>query len=202
MRMQSDAMATPEATQDTHKAFEEVVSRLGAFGIEADDVEMDNRGRVSLAPEHMLRVLEFEAHTGFRSPFALGRALDTRREYKHMGVLAIRLDLTGLCDISQPEHVDRVLRQLSANVRELDACYRCVDTTLVMLLPETGTRDRIIGAARRIRMALCRMGISAAFGGSATKMREGALGHEYMGAALVALAESQSLPERIAFCEV
>lgn len=184
------------------KLFEEIVERLDAFGVDHDRVELDARGRVSLDPEDMMRVLELEANSGFRSPYALGRALDTRRKYQHMGILAIQLDLSGHCDTSRPEEVDRVLRYLSTHVRELDACYRCLDSTLVMLLPETGTKDEIIGAARRLRAALAATGIAADIGAAATGYREGAHGHEYMGTALIALVDALSDPDHIAFAEV
>ena len=182
--------------------FAEITARLDAFGVHSERVEMDSRGRISLDPEDMMRVLELEANTGFRSPYALGRALDTRRQYEHMGILAIQLDLSGHCDVTKPEDVDRVLRYLSTHVRELDACYRCLDMTLVMLLPETGTKDEIIGAARRLRAALTSAGVSADIGAAATRYREGAHGHEYMGSALVALVDALSAPDRIAFAEV
>ena len=189
--------ASPDAT-----LFDEVVSRLDAFGVDENNVEMDAQGRVCLDPNDMMRVLEFEANTGFRSPYALGRALDTRRAYEHMGILAIRLDLSTRFDVGSPADTDAALRYISKNVRELDACYRCIDTTLVMLLPETGTKSDIIGAARRIRMALSEIGINADIGAAATRLKEGAHGHEYMGSALIALVDAMSEPERIAFVEV
>lgn len=182
--------------------FFEVVNRLDAFGVDESRVEKDADGRICLGPEDMMRVLEFEANTGFRSPYALGRALDTRRAYEHMGILAIRLDLSGRFDVDSPADSDAALRYISRNIRELDACYRCVDTTLVMLLPETGTRSDCVGAARRIRMALSEIGITADIGAAATRLKEGAHGHEYMGSALVALVEAMAEPERIAFVEV
>ncbi|MEM0988428.1 MAG: hypothetical protein AAGK00_06065 [Pseudomonadota bacterium] len=182
--------------------FDEVLDRLGAFGIGPDSVEMDDQGRVVIGIPEMLRVLEIEAHTGFRSPYALGRALDERRRYRDLGILAIRLDLASLCDTHRPEQVDGVLRQLSGTVRELDACYRCIDTTLVMLLPESGSREAIVSAARRVRQALTEMGIEADIGASATIYQEGAQGHEYLGSAFIALVDALNEPDRIAFVEV
>ncbi|MEM7743780.1 MAG: hypothetical protein AAF409_08725 [Pseudomonadota bacterium] len=187
---------------DVSVPFAEIVDRLGAFGIGPDSVEVDEQGRVVLGVAEMLRVLEIEAHTGFRSPYALGRALDERRRYSDLGILAIRLDLGSLCDTHKPEQVDGILRRLSATVRELDACYRCIDTTLVMLLPETGTRPDILAAAARIQEALKSMSIRADIGCSATVYQEGAHGHEYLGSAFVALVDAISAPDGIAFVQV
>ncbi|MFK7945279.1 MAG: hypothetical protein AB8B85_20515 [Paracoccaceae bacterium] len=192
----------PTAPATWQKLYEEIVARLDTFGIDRDNIELDSRGRISLDPEDLVRILELESQTGFRSPYALGRALDTRRQYEHMGILAIQLDLSEHCDTSEPEEVERVLRYLSTHVRELDACYRCLDLTLVMLLPETGSKEEIIGAARRLRTALTAAGVSADIGAAATQYREGAHGHEYMGTALIALVDALSAPERIAFSEV
>ena len=200
--------AEPKITADHHGAgnlhdmFEHVTSRLDNFGIDADRVEMDYRGRICIEPEDLMRVLEVEARSGFRSPFALGRALDTRRQYEHMGILAIELDLAAYCDTDKPGEVEAALRHLATHVRELDACYRCLDSTLVMLLPETGSQDEIIGAARRIQTALNGVGVFAHIGAAATRYREGAHGHEYMGSALMALTDAISVPDRIAFAEV
>lgn len=184
------------------KLFDEIVTRLDAFGVDRDRIDLDSRGRICLDPEDMMRVLELEANTGFGSSYALGRALDTRRQYEHMGILAIQLDLTDQCDISKPEEVNRVLRYLSTHVRELDACYRCLDATLVMLLPETGSKSEIVGAARRLQAALAGAGVAAHIGAAATKIRAGAHGHEYMGSALIALVDALSEADRIAFSEV
>lgn len=194
--------STAPLAADVSVPFEEVVDRLDAFGIGPDSVEMDEHGRVVIGVAEMLRVLEIEAHTGFRSPYALGRALDERRRYSDLGILAIRLDLDTLCDTHRPEQVDGILRKLSGTVRELDACYRCIDTTLVMLLPESGTRSGILAAAQRVQSALKSMGIKALIGASATVYQEGAHGHEYLGSAFMALVDALESPEGIAFVEV
>ena len=190
---------------DAHPEFdltEEIASRLEAFGITRDRFEIDAHGRIALLPGDMLQVLEIEAQTGFRSPFALGRALDERRRYQHMGILAIQLVLDHQYNPERPGELDALLRHISRSVRELDACYRCIDTTLVMLLPETGTRDSLISCARRIRKALDEKQIAARIGAAATSYRVGARGHEYLGSALAALVEAQHEPESIGFVQV
>lgn len=195
-------MAVVEELDGYRAVYGEVIERLAAFGIERDSISIGVDGKIALAPGDMLHVLDIEAQTGFRSPFALGRALDERRRYSHLGILAIQLDLSGFCDVDNPLEVDAVLRHLSRNVRALDACYRSIDTTLILLMPETGTRSAIMAVARRLRAALAAVDVPARIGASVTNHFERAHGHEYLGTALAALVDADRTAEGIGFMEV